>query len=403
MIRFSRALGLIILLAIVAAGLQAANAAPTAEPSIVAKCKFDLLKRRNVTLKDITTVENTPTVWPDASLGMPEFGKVYAQVETPGFKIILEAKNAQYLYTASAKAFKYGGPVAIWSYSMLVLLPVANDPDLNGDLYQFSLLGTNSLRIASGVSAYYPQDGGFVIYTSRTSRSGFDLMLVNAKAAEKTTRLDGAFDFGAAALNKAQDRWAAFVRPTLGAVWNIATNRIGAQAKPQRLPLPEGVQAGRIAWADDKLLILVKKGEGSLCYEATPDGEQTQWTAVPSYRFPAQSYRLNKSETLEIHEVKENGTPDVEVARVWFTGDRKVIATISGLTLRGYASLTLREYDSEPGQYLFIWGEQHGQPATFTVDIDTGEILPGLHGVGQETKPFSYPPKSPPYRIVMAD
>ena len=36
--------------------------------------------------------------WPDASLGNPQPGMVYAQVVTPGYKIILSARGQQYEY-----------------------------------------------------------------------------------------------------------------------------------------------------------------------------------------------------------------------------------------------------------------------------------------------------------------
>jgi hypothetical protein len=44
---------------------------------------------------------------------------------------------------------------------------------------------------------------------------------------------------------------------------------------------------------------------------------------------------LNKSESLEVTQINENGKPAVEVAKVWFTGDRNVVAKISGFTMKG--------------------------------------------------------------------
>jgi len=43
-------------------------------------------------------VSAEPVEWPDTSLGNPQPGMFYAQVITPGYKIILEADSHQYEY-----------------------------------------------------------------------------------------------------------------------------------------------------------------------------------------------------------------------------------------------------------------------------------------------------------------
>jgi hypothetical protein len=43
-----------------------------------------------------------PVTWPDTSLGCPEEGMMYAQVETEGFIIWLEANERPYRYHADA-------------------------------------------------------------------------------------------------------------------------------------------------------------------------------------------------------------------------------------------------------------------------------------------------------------
>ncbi|HEY3418659.1 MAG TPA: hypothetical protein VGM23_17420 [Armatimonadota bacterium] len=362
--------------------------AGTVDTAILTKCKADLAKRRNLPAQVITVVDTREMTWPDAALGMPEIGKMYAQVITPGWKIILDAKGMQYLYTASKKSFRYGGPVALWSASMLYLQPVPDEPNLNGDLYQCSLLGTNSTLLLTEVSDYYPQAKGMVIATRRTSRSSFELLLVNASNPRKAKTLRRSFAFGAAALNEAQDTWAGFIRPTLGTTWNVIVARIG-QEDAQTLPLPDGVQPGQIAWSGDKVMILVSKGEGTICYEISPKAATPEWKAVAAHLFPGlDDYMLNKSETLEISQTGTKDKPDVEVARVWFTGDRNVVAKITGLTLRGYDLLGMG--------FVFIWGEIDGKPAAFTVNISTDEVIPGLRGEGSDIKPFEYAPISKP-------
>ena len=128
----------------------ASEPAPVAEQkgiSILSKCRTDLANRLKLQEKEIKLADAKTVIWPDAALGMPEIGKVYAQVETPGQQLILEARDRLYLYTTSDKVCRYGGPLPIWSYSMLYLQPVSNEANLNGDLYQCSLLGTNSIRL----------------------------------------------------------------------------------------------------------------------------------------------------------------------------------------------------------------------------------------------------------------
>jgi hypothetical protein len=374
-------------------GRCAGNAAVAgnANPAIIAQCKADLAQRCKVPVKEITVAETRATTWPDTALGMPAMGKIYAQVLTPGWKVILEARRSHYLYTASSKTFQYGGPVPIWAASMLYLLPAPNEPNLNGDLYQCSLLGTNHRRLASGVTAYYPQENGGVLITRRLSRASHALLAINAKRVGESTPLHTAFAFGAAALNSAHEAWAAFVRPQVGGAWTIMTARIGQEdAQRQTLPLPEGTHPGRIAWSGKKLLVLHQTGERMTCFETLPTAEKPEWKPVAASTFPGlKSYSLNKSEMLEVNEMKTDGQPSVEVARVWFTGDRNVIATISGLTLRGHDLPTLWGGDFQQTRYLFIWGDKEARSAAYTVDIATGEVLPGYSGGGQDIQPFA--------------
>lgn len=369
---------------------RASAAPPAADPAIVARCMAELAQRLTLPAQAITLVDAQATTWPDAALGMPEIGKMYAQVLTPGWKIILDARGTQYLYTAGAKAIRYGGPVPLWSYSLLSITPAPNEPNLNGDLYQRSLTGTNSTRIATGVSAYYPQQKGMILFTRRTSRSSFELYSVNADGKGKATKLYGAFDIGKAALNDAQDTWAAFVRPTLGAGWCVVVARMGGPAADAKvLPLPDGIQPGQIAWSGTDVYILVSNGDEQACYTMTPAAEKPAWKMVTTESFPGKkSYLLSKSESLEITQQTVNGKPSVEVARVWFTGERKVKATIDGLTMRDNDLLGLR--------FAVIRGEKAGKPILYTVDIATGEVIPGFYEADRDTKTFDFPPVSKP-------
>ena len=114
-----------------------------------------------------------------------------------------------------------------------------------------------------------------------------------------------------------------------------------------------------------------------------------RWTAVENHRFQeARGYMLNKSEWLEVTQAGTAEHPSVEVARVWFTGDRHVLTTINGMTVRGYELLG--------AGYAFVYGEQQGQAAAYTVQLSTGELTPGFHDDCRDIKPFKFPPVSKP-------
>ncbi len=358
-------------------------------PVIVSQCQQDLLlKQLKLKTGEVKVVDVKAVTWPDAALGMPESGKLYAQVLTPGWRIVLEVKNSHYLYTASDKVFKFGGPLALWNSSILYLLPVMDEPNMNGDLYQCSMTGINNSLLVSGVSAYYPQAKGTILITRRTSRSGFEMVSVNAgKHDKKPQTLYSAFDIGAGAFNESQDSWAAFARPGIGTGWNIAVAKIGDE-KAVTLPLPADVKPQKIAWAGEMVMIQVGKDKGTIYYEINPKAATPEWKAINSYRFPgAMDFVLNKSESLEIEQVGTKEKPKVEIATVWFTGDRKLVATIPGLSMRGNELF---------GGYAFIWGEQDDKTVAFSVRISTGAITPGFSGNCQDMKVFNYPPVSVP-------
>jgi hypothetical protein len=156
-----------------------------------------------------------------------------------------------------------------------------------------------------------------------------------------------AMDFGSAAFNSSQDRWAASVKSRVGLDWTVVvgdTNQVASKARS--LPTPEGLRPEKIAWSDDKLMILIEKDKNIVAFETIPTAESPEWKQISTFSFPGQNvYILNKSETLEITEAKENNSTVVEVARVWFTGDRNVVAKIDNFALRGYDLI---------GSYAFI-------------------------------------------------
>lgn len=71
----------------------------------------DLSERLKIPAGDIKLVKEEPVDWPDASIGFPEKGMMYAQVITPGFRIILNAQGKLYEYHSDHK--RIAGPVEI--------------------------------------------------------------------------------------------------------------------------------------------------------------------------------------------------------------------------------------------------------------------------------------------------
>lgn len=60
--------------------------------------KRDLASHLNIEIEQITLRETMEIDWPDASLGCPSPGKVYAQGRVPGYKIWLETGGEEYIY-----------------------------------------------------------------------------------------------------------------------------------------------------------------------------------------------------------------------------------------------------------------------------------------------------------------
>lgn len=58
----------------------------------------DLVKQTGVAPDQVKLVSLEAVEWSDTSLGCPEEGFMYAQVITPGYKIILEVQGQQYEY-----------------------------------------------------------------------------------------------------------------------------------------------------------------------------------------------------------------------------------------------------------------------------------------------------------------
>jgi hypothetical protein len=70
---------------------------------LVGLAKADLAQRLGIDLDEIAVQSVEGTEFPDASLGVPEPGKMYAQVVTPGYVIELSVERQLYLYHGSGE------------------------------------------------------------------------------------------------------------------------------------------------------------------------------------------------------------------------------------------------------------------------------------------------------------
>ena len=79
-------------------GPPAGASDPEASEPLVELAKADLANRTGIDREQITVVSVRAVDWPDASLGCPEPGMFYAQVITPGYRIVLSHDGDRYEY-----------------------------------------------------------------------------------------------------------------------------------------------------------------------------------------------------------------------------------------------------------------------------------------------------------------
>jgi len=79
---------------------------------LVKQARQDLAQRLDVPIEDIELIQFEAVVWPDASLGCPRPGMVYAQVLSQGYLVVLKAEDKEYEYHAGkgAEAFYCESP-----------------------------------------------------------------------------------------------------------------------------------------------------------------------------------------------------------------------------------------------------------------------------------------------------
>ena len=73
-----------------------------AAEKMVSLVKQHLAQRLNIAIDRIVLLEIRPVVWRDASLGCPKPAIDYVQMETAGYKIVLQAGQQTYNYHTDA-------------------------------------------------------------------------------------------------------------------------------------------------------------------------------------------------------------------------------------------------------------------------------------------------------------
>jgi len=78
---------------------------PARAEQVIQLAQKDLARRLGLAPKAIRLVSVEAVEWSDASLGCPQPGMMYAQVITPGFRVVLEAKRQKYQYHTDVGRF----------------------------------------------------------------------------------------------------------------------------------------------------------------------------------------------------------------------------------------------------------------------------------------------------------
>lgn len=80
-------------------GIESTEVTPPAGAEEVLRlAREDLAQRLGLAPEAIRLVSVEAVEWSDTSLGCPQPGMMYAQVITPGFRVVLEAEGKRYEY-----------------------------------------------------------------------------------------------------------------------------------------------------------------------------------------------------------------------------------------------------------------------------------------------------------------
>jgi hypothetical protein len=74
---------------------------PEAARDLVERARADVAQRTGVPISEVAVRAVQTRQWPDASLGCPAPGQVRAAVITPGYQLVLTARDRQFVYHTS--------------------------------------------------------------------------------------------------------------------------------------------------------------------------------------------------------------------------------------------------------------------------------------------------------------
>lgn len=100
---------------------------PTRAEAAIAWAKEDLGERLDVPMRKITVLRVEAVEWPDTTLGCPQPGQMYAQLITPGYRIILKVGGEQYEYHSDR-----GKPVVVCAEEREPAPPTITPPSVEG-------------------------------------------------------------------------------------------------------------------------------------------------------------------------------------------------------------------------------------------------------------------------------
>lgn len=115
------------------------STAPAAARNPVLAAAADLAERLGLPESaEVSVVSVAPRDWPDSSLGCPQEGKLYAQVITPGYVVVLEVEEERYEYHTDSRSSTVpcaeGTPVAGKGVSPTVKDGSPNQPIQGGEV-----------------------------------------------------------------------------------------------------------------------------------------------------------------------------------------------------------------------------------------------------------------------------
>ena len=76
-------------------------------PTLIEKAKADLAQRLSIPASQISLIEAQEVFWSDASLGCPQPGIVYTQIQVPGYLIMLESDSNEFKYHANIHGYVF--------------------------------------------------------------------------------------------------------------------------------------------------------------------------------------------------------------------------------------------------------------------------------------------------------